>query len=149
MTEPTLAKLVALDQEDLAIISAHVQDAVLKVADIQWTPRERRFVIVMNRFVWEKAVNGRRTEKERRRSILHFDRVEAVRASQVRQDQPDTVLSLLAVTFEEGVTPSGGIILTFSGGAAIRLEVECIEAQLADVGAAWSTHARPKHNLTL
>ena len=140
-------KLAALDAEDLAVISAHVQDAVLKVGDIQWSPRERRFLVIMNRFVWEKAVSGRRRGSERRRAVLHFDRVEAVRTSQIRQDAAETVLALLAVTFEAGVAPSGAIVLTFSGGAAIRLDVECIEAQLTDLGAAWVTHARPKHNL--
>lgn len=140
-------KLAALDAEDLKIISAHVQDAVLKVGDLKWLPKERRFVIVMNRFVWENAIGGRRRRHERRRSVLHFDRVEAVKANGVRPDAQDTVLALLAITFEETDPPAGAVMLCFSGGATIRLDVECIEAQFADLGAAWSTRARPKHTV--
>ena len=139
-------KMVALDTEDLAVVSAHVQDAVLKVGDIRWMPAENRCVFQLNRFAWERKVRRRR-DNERRLAVLHFDRVIAVKAQRIRQDQPETVLSLLAVTFEPTDPPAGVVTLAFSGEATMRLEVECLEAQLADVGAAWSTHARPKHPL--
>ncbi|WP_159589796.1 DUF2948 family protein [Chelativorans xinjiangense] len=142
-----LLKLVALDDEDLNIISAHVQDAVMKVGDLVYQKRERRFALGMNRFVWEKERRGlfRREPHERRRSVLHFDRVLAVRAAGIDKTKPDEVLSLLTINFVPGVAPSGTVELVFSGDAAINLDVECIEARLSDLGAAWETPVRPRH----
>jgi hypothetical protein len=137
-------KLAALDADDLQVLAAHLQDAVLKVGDIDWRPREKRLLLTLNRFVWEKAGDDAGAF-ERRRSVLHFARVEAVRSSRIRRDAPDAVLSLLTVLFEPGEAPAGRIVLEFSGGGAIAAEVECIEAGLADLGAAWSTPHRPVH----
>jgi len=135
-------KLIALDAEDLAVVSAHVQDAVVRVGDLRWLAGEGRFVVVMNRFVWEK----KHGPDERRRAVLHFDRVTAAQASGVRPERADAVLSLLAVTFEPGEAPAGTIVLSFAGGGAIRLAAECIEARLADVGGAWAARGRPLHD---
>src|SRR5688572_29869361 len=135
MSEPDRLKLVALDDEDLAVVSAHVQDAVLKVRDLVYLPKEQRFVLAMNRFTWEKE-DGRRRDHERRRAALTFDRVRAVQTSRISRSQPDTVLELLAVSFEPTDAPAGSVDLVFAGGGAVRLEVECIEARLADYGAA-------------
>jgi len=140
-----LLKLAALDEEDLKIISAHVQDAVLKVGDLVFRPREKRFVAGMNRFVWEKKQQFFNRSSERRRSVLHFDRVLSVQAAGIDREKPDDVLSLLALRFTPGEMPAGALELLFSGGATIRLEVECIEARLTDLGAAWETASRPTH----
>ncbi len=140
-------KLVALDAEDLDVVSAHLQDAVLKVGDIKWLPAENRFVVALNRFVWEDAVkDGRKKAFERRRSALHFDRVLKVQANRIQQKASDTVLELLAVRFTETDAPAGFVELQFAGGSTLRLEVECLEAQLSDLGAAWQTKTRPKHD---
>lgn len=138
-------KLIALDGEDLQIVSAHVQDAVMKVRDLKYTPREKRFVAAMNRYAWEERGGFFRKKRERRNSVLHFDRVLAARISGIDPKKPDEVLSLLAVTFQPGETPAGVIELVFSGGAAIRLEVECIEARLSDLGGAWQASSTPAH----
>lgn len=143
-TEPAL-KLAALDAEDLVVISAHVQDAVLHVADLVWSPARRRFALAMNRFAWEAADGRRRTAYQRRRTAMHFDRVVAVRSVGIDRGTPDLVLSLLAVEFSSSDAPAGEVKLVFAGGAEIRLTVECIEAQLADLGAAWQTRAKPAH----
>lgn len=143
-----MLKLVALDDEDLQIISAHLQDAVLKVGDLDYVRAQKRFVVAANRFVWERAASGffgKRTF-ERRRSVLHFDRVLSVKAVGIDHGRKDDVLSLLAVRFQPGEAPAGVVELTFSGGAAIRLEAECIEARLADLGPAWETRAQPEHD---
>ncbi|MCT7373953.1 DUF2948 family protein [Chelativorans salis] len=142
-----LLKLAALDDEDLSIISAHVQDAVLKVGDLVYQKREKRFALAMNRFAWEKEKRGlfRREPHERRRSVLHFDRVLSARTAGIDKTKPDEVLSLLTINFVPDVTPSGTVELIFSGDAAIHLEVECIEARLSDLGAAWETPVRPRH----
>jgi hypothetical protein len=139
-------KLVALDEEDLAVLSAHTQDAVLKVADLVYLPKEGRFAVGMNRFTWETADRARRGY-ERRRAALTFDRVRSVRTNRIRRDQPDAVLELLAVNFEGGDAPAGAIHLLFAGGGTVKLEVECIEARLADLGTAWATAAKPSHDL--
>jgi hypothetical protein len=137
-------KLIALDQEDLPVISAHCQDAVLKAGDILWLPAEKRLVLGMNRFVWENLENRGKTY-ERRRAALHFGRVDKVRTRGIDRSNKDMVLSLLAVTFQPGTEPAGTIDLVFSGHAAMQLEVECIEAQLSDLAAAWETGSRPAH----
>ena len=146
-----LLRLMALDRGDLDIVSAHVQDAVTRVGDIGFSAARRQFTLPMNRFVWEKApprrgLFRRRGEYERRRSVLHFDRVTSVKRSGFAQGDEDAVLALLAIRWSVTDDPSGTIDLVFAGGAAIRLDVECIEAQLTDLGAAWSTPSRPDHD---
>lgn len=141
-----MLKLVAMDEEDLKIISAHLQDAVLKVGDMIYRAREKQFALSMNRFVWESAPRGIfRRRYERRRAALHFDRVLGVKSGGFDRYRPDEVLELLAIRFAPAREPAGTIELVFAGGGAVRLEVECIEAQLTDLGAAWETRAKPVH----
>ena len=143
-TEPL--KLTALDADDLKVVSAHLQDAVLRVGDIRYLPVENRFAAVLNRFDWDSATNGGGSDGfTRRRTGLRFDRVLSVKASNIRQGAEDAVLSLLAIEFEPTEEPSGFITLVFSGGGAIRLEAECIEAAMTDLGPVWSTASKPAH----
>jgi hypothetical protein len=135
-------KLLALDKEDLEVLSAHLQDAVLKVGDMAFLPAQQRFALVANRFDWDSAESG---HNRRRRTGMHFERVLRVRRQNMRTDAPDAVLNLLAVTFEETEAPSGVVTLVFSGGAAVQLEVECLECQLRDLGPVWETASRPVH----
>jgi Protein of unknown function (DUF2948) len=136
-------KFVVLDEEDLEVVSAHVQDAVVKVSDIHWRPREKRLVLGLNRFDWEGA-QGAKPEYRRCRSALRFERVLACKC---RNCDPasEQVLNLLAVEFAENDAPAGVVTLIFSGGAALRLEVECLEAELADLGPSWSACGCPEH----
>jgi hypothetical protein len=140
-------KLAALDAEDLQVVSAHLQDAVLMVGDIRFLPKEKKAVFAMNRFVWDKKADKRSKEHERRRAALSVSRVLSMKATGIRQDAKGAVLELLAVTFEETDAPAGRLRLDFAGGGVVMLEVECIEVQLADLGAAWSTPNLPAHNL--
>jgi hypothetical protein len=144
-----LLRLIALDPEDLAIVSAHVQDAVLRVADINWLARERHFVLAINRFVWEKASGGswRKRDYQRRRTALHFARVIKVQSIGIDRHSA-TVLELLAIRFEPVDPPSGEVVLDFAGGAAIRLSAEVLEVELTDLGPAWSTPLAPRHVVT-
>ena len=139
-------KLVVLDEEDLEIVSTHLQDAVVKVADVLWRPQENRLVVALNRFDWESA-QADKPEYRRRRSALRFERVMSCKSLNVSPAGKDDVLNLLAVEFSETDEPSGVVTLTFSGGAALRLEVECLEAELADLGPTWTTAACPAHAL--
>ncbi len=136
-------KLLALDDEDLAIISAHLQDAVVKSCDMGFLPRSQRFAMVLNRFDWDQKVMT--DETVRRRAGLHFERVQAVKVRGMEAAQREGVLNLLAVTFVPDDLPSGHVVLTFSGGAEIRLDVECIEASFSDLGPAWTCPHAPKH----
>lgn len=139
-------KLVALDEEDIRIVSAYVQDAVMKTSDLEYFGRDKRFVVAMNRFAWEKIGGFFNRHNERHRAVLHFEQVLAVKSSGIPRGNAEQVLSLLAVRFEPGQAPGGIVELVFSGGGAIRLDVEYIEAQLADLGAAWQASSRPIHN---
>jgi len=135
-------KLIALDADDLSVVSAHLQDAVLKAADLHYLPAEKRFALALRRFDWEGAQHGKR---RRRLTALHFDRVLAVRSAKLDKNDPDKVLNLLAITFDQGEDPAGDVTLNFSEGAAIRLSVECVEAQMKDLGPVWEAMATPGH----
>ena len=140
-------KLIALDDQDLSIVSAHVQDAVMKVSDLEYLPAAKRFVLTMNRFVWEAKSGFYRQHNERRQSVLHFDRVLGAKTSGISRDKPAEVLSLLAISFIAISKPAGIIELVFSGGGTVMLDVECIEARLADIGGAWEAASRPVHGI--
>lgn len=140
-------KLAALDAEDLQVVSAHLQDAVMIVGDIRFLPKEKKAVFAMNRFVWDKKADKRSKEHERRRAALAVSQVQSMKVSGIRQQDKAAVLELLAVTFEETDAPAGRLRLSFAGGGELLLEVDCIEVQLADLGAAWSTPNLPAHNL--
>ncbi len=139
--EAPALKLAVLDAEDLAVISAHLQDATVRVGEMAYLPKTRRFALVASRFDWPRALRGAR---ERCRTGLHFERVFRVLRSGFDQDA-DRVLNLLAIVFTPGEAPSGTITLTFSGGSAIRLEVECLEAALSDIGPRWPVADKPGH----
>lgn len=136
-----MLKLTALDAEDLDVISAAMQDAVLKAGDIRYLKREKKLALVARRFAWETAEKA----NERRLTGLHFGRVLAVRSLGIRREAEDAVLSLLSITFTATDEPAGTIAIAFSGDATLHLDVECIEAQLADLGPSWETHLRPSH----
>ena len=143
-----LLKLGALDADDLAVISAHMQDAIVRVGDIRQLKRLNKLFIVANRFDWNAVVGAREGPKPQRRPAgLQFSRVRTIKAHRIRQGAPNAVLSLLAITFTPGpVPPEGTIELTFSGGGAIRLDVECIEVSLEDLGPAWEAARVPTHD---
>ncbi len=144
----TPLKLAALDTDDLSVMSAHLQDAVLKVSDIDYMPQRKEFALAVNRFAWEaRGGSFFRRQHQRRRAVLQFARVNAVRTTGIDRAKGEDVLSLLAVRFNGGEAPAGAVELVFSGGATIRIEVECIEARLADLGSAWETASRPAHRV--
>jgi len=138
-------KFVALDGEDLAVVSAHLQDAILKVSDVLWRPQEKRLILALNRFDWEAAAQAEQPPYRRRQTALRFERVLSCKCRNVKQRGEAAVLNLLAVEFTPGEAPSGVVTLTFSGDAALRLEVECLEAELADLGPTWTTASCPMH----
>jgi hypothetical protein len=144
---PEPLKLVALDHEDLKILSAHLQDAVLRLADMAYAPAEKRFAAVLSRFDWLAAEkdDGKHSNLRRCRCALRFDRVIRAQLHKIRPGEPSTFAELLAVTYEEDGPPGGFVTLYFAGGGAVRLQVECIEAELRDLGDVWRAAVKPQH----
>jgi hypothetical protein len=140
MTNPL--KLYATSEEDIAVISALFQDAALKASDIAWLQGERRFVLLANRFVWEKKRWFRKPKGERVRAAIHFNNVLKVQLQGIDMADENAVLGLLAIEAKGDDT----IQLTFSGGAAIRLHVECLDATATDLSEGWDALARPNHD---
>jgi len=137
-------KFIALDKEDLEVVSAHLQDAEIRVADVHWRPGEKRLVLAVDRFDWPAAIASV-PELRRCRAALRFERVLACKCKNVNPAGKDQVLNLLAVEFTESIPPGGVVTLTFSGGATLRLEVECLEAELADLGPIRVANCCPSH----
>jgi Protein of unknown function (DUF2948) len=127
-------KLIALDADDLAVISAHVQDARVQAGDIIWRQAEKRLVVGMNRVDWEQTLSSE-TAPRRLISALRFDRVLSCKSRNIDLEAPEAALELLGIEFHPGEAPGGSAVLMFGGGRALRLDVECLECELADLGA--------------
>ena len=136
-------RLIALDGEDLAVLSAHLQDSILRVGDMVYLPREQRFVLALNRFDWLTAACG--GAPQRTQAGLHFEKVRKVSLRGFHQDRLEDILNLLHIEFISGDSPAGVVALLFSGGCSLRLEVECLEARMADLGPRWRARHAPGH----
>ncbi|HKD27415.1 MAG TPA: DUF2948 family protein [Xanthobacteraceae bacterium] len=139
-----LLKLVALDRDDLEVVSTHLQDATLTVGDVRWRPTEKRLVMSLARFDWAGSL-GESAQFQRRRTALRFDRVNAIKCRNVDCKDKQAMLNLLAIEFDESDPPGGVVTLICSGGAALRLDVECLECELVDLGPVWTETCRPIH----
>jgi hypothetical protein len=139
MAETAPLQLLAQDAQDLAVLSAALQDAVAKVGDIAFEARARRLTIAFNRFRWEAGA------RQRVRSALQLGGVLKVEARKIRRDRRDAVLELLAIGFEPTEPPGGVLTLSFAGGGDLRATVECVDAVLADISQPWPTPRAPAH----
>jgi hypothetical protein len=135
---PDLLRLLAEDADDLAVISAALQDAVARIGDIAYEKAARRVTVAFNRYRWEQG-------GERVRCGLQLGSVLDVKARRLRRNAKDAVVELLAIAFEPGEAPGGAVVLTFAGGGDLRVEVECVDAVLADLTAPWPTPREPAH----
>ena len=145
----TQRKLAALDEDDLAVISAHVQDAAVVAADILWRPAENRLVIGMRRPDCEQLLAGECTPR-RLISALRFDRVLSCQSRGIDTAAQDLALSLIGLEFYPArKSPAGQVVLLFASGGVLRLDVECLECELADLGPD-NSDAAPEmaHNLS-
>ena len=133
-------KLSALDADDLGVISAAVQDALVAVRDCAYFKHEKRFVLLLNRFQWE-ADPSIDSAHSRTHSALVFNEVTGVRHHDIPLGEPDRMLELLAVTLEN----DGSVALRFASGRAIRLEIGRLACHLGDVGEPWPTPWKPAH----
>jgi hypothetical protein len=127
--------LVARDAEDLRVLSALTQDAVLTVADMRYDGRRRQVTLLVNRFRWEDRARAERQRRgfERVRSVLVIDDVRRARIQGFRRDALDVVISLLSMDFTAGPDGTGTITMTFAGDGAVALDVETLEVTLTDV----------------
>lgn len=138
---PKALRLLAQDADDLAVISAALQDAVTRVGDIQWEAASRRLTIAFNRFCWEAEEGA----GMRVRAGVQLGGVLGVKARNLRADAKDAVLQLLALTFESEEPPGGLITFAFADGGDLAARVECIDAALADLSAPWAAPSTPEH----
>lgn len=134
-------------EEDLSALSTSLQDAVAKIGDFAYLPSKRRFAFVANRFVWECAPLKQRGPFARVRAGIHFDDVLAVQQSNLRLDAKDAIISLLAIQFIPGRDGGGDVQLDFSGGGAVKLKIESLNAAMTDMSDPWRTRSKPQHEL--
>jgi len=129
-----LLKLLALDADDLAVISAHVQDARVEIGDIVWRQAEKRLVVGLHRLDWEQTLSGEPIPG-RLIAALRFDRALACKARNIDIGAKEIALELVGIEFYPAQEPPGGsVVLMFSKGGMLRLDVECIECALTDLG---------------
>ena len=128
-------RLIAQDAEDLKIIAALVQDAVLPVTELKYDAKRRRFALMLNRFRWEDRTEAEQVGRayERVRSMLVVEDVRKVQSFGFDRADKDLVLSVLSMSFEPGEDGTGRVILTLAGDGAIALDVEALDIRLDDV----------------
>jgi len=144
-TQDAGLKLIALDREGLQVISAQMQDVCVRRSDMTFLPKHKRFALHGMRYDWAGAEHG---VEERVGSVLCFDRVLKVAHLGLNDHAPTDVMNLLGVTFEKTEPPSGMVFLAFADGAIVRLEVECLEVELRDVGPRAAARECAGHALT-
>ena len=145
MPEDKPLRLIAEDATDLKIISAAVQDSVLKAGNLKFDRRARRFTVELNRFEWED-LKSKRGPKMRVRALLAIDGVLGVKTRAVTKADPDLVMSLLSLSFAADETPPGGTLtLLFAGDGELAISVETIDVTLLDSAYEWGTRHLPDH----
>ena len=144
--EPKNLKLIARTEEDLRVVSAHLQDSIASVADIANLKKNKIFLMQLNRFMWEDVEKGVFRKNKRIRTILKFENVMNVLSRNINQLKKDKFLDFLAI--ETNITPDKNyeMKIIFAGDATIRVISEVIEVTLDDQGEAWDTKNKPKHN---
>ena len=144
--EPKNLKLIARTEEDLRVVSAHLQDSIASIADMANLKKNKIFLMQLNRFMWEDVEKGVFRKNKRIRTILKFENVMNVLSRNINQLKKDKFLDFLAI--ETNITPDKNyeMKIIFAGNAIIRVISEVIEVTLDDQGAAWDTKNKPKHN---
>jgi len=144
----TPLRLKALDGEDLGVISALVQDAVFPITEMTWDRPRRRFAVLLNRFRWEEGSRIREHPPERVQALLVIEDAMSVASQGIDRGDPDTVLSLLSLDWQEGEDGTGRITLMLAGDGAVAVDVECIDVALRDVTRPYLAPSRkvPDHS---
>lgn len=137
-------RLMAQNADDVPVLSAALQDAVAQLGDFAFDGKARRFTLVFNRYRWEDASG---TRGLRTRSALDISGVIAAKSTRLKRGADGAVVSVLSIDFEPGEAPGGIITVVFSGGGAMKLEVECVDLILADISEPWPARAKPHHEI--
>ena len=138
-------KLVANSDEDLRVISAHLQDSIVYTSDIANLKKNRIFLIQLNRFMWEDVEKGVFRKNKRIRTILKFENVISVLSKGINQKNRSRFLDFLAMENNLLADKTYEIKIIFSGDAIIRVNAEVIDVTLDDQGAPWESKTKPKH----
>ena len=138
-------KLIARTEEDLRVISAHLQDSIASISDIANLKKNKIFLMQLNRFMWEDVEKGVFRKNKRIRTILKFENVLEVHSKNINQSKKNKFLDFLAI--ESNIMPDNNYVMkiTFAGDSIIKLISEVIEVTLDDQGEAWDTKNKPKH----
>ena len=143
--KPKNLKLIARTEEDLRVVSAHLQDSIVSVSDIANLKKSKIFLMQINRFMWEDVEKGVFRKNKRIRTILKFDNIIKVLSKNINQLKKDEFLDFLAI--ETKIMPDNNyeMKIIFAGDSIIRIISEVIEVTLDDQGKAWETKNKPKH----
>ena len=139
-------KLLALNDDDLKVLSAHLQDSVILVKDMIFLKKSRTFLMMVNRFMWEDVERGIFRENKRIRCAVKFENVLEVKSRNISQKKKDKILELLSID-SEIKNNKKELLITFAGNNEIILIVEEINILLDDVGLPWKVKHVPKHEL--
>ena len=140
-------RLIARTEEDLRVVSAHLQDSIASIADIANLKKNKIFLMQLNRFMWEDVEKGVFRKNKRIRTILKFDNVIEVNSKNINQNNKDNFLDFLAIESQQTPDENYEMKLIFSGDAIIRVIAEVIEVTLDDQGEPWNTKNKPKHKV--
>jgi len=145
--EPKNLKLIARTNDDLRVISAHLQDSIVNIKDIANLKKNKIFLMQLNRFMWEDVEKGVFRKSKRIRTILKFDNVIGVNSSKISQESKDKFLDFLAIESHQMPDKNYEMKLIFSGDSIIKVIAEVIEVTLDDQGVPWETKNKPKHKV--
>ena len=140
-------KLIARTEEDLKVVSAHLQDSIVKVSDIAKLQKNKIFLIQLNRFMWEDVEKGVFRKNKRIRTVIKFENVMAVQVKNINQSKKDIFLDFLTIETNQMPDNNYEMIIVFSGDSIIKVISEVIEVTLDDQGEAWDTKNMPKHKV--
>ena len=138
-------KLIGKTEEDLRVISAHLQDSIINIDDIANLKKNNIFLMQLNRFVWEDVENGVFRKNKRIRTVLKFENVIEVNSKNINQGSKDKFLDFLAIESYQMPDKNHEMKLIFSGNSIIKVVAEVIEVFLDDQGTSWDTKNKPKH----
>ena len=140
-------KLIVRNREDLKVISAYSQDSVVAIKDITFLKKNRIFIMIINRFMWEDIERGINRQSKRIRCALKFEGILKVKSKKINQKNKNKRLECLAIEYNEILSKNNEIIFFFAGGGVITLISEFIEAVMHDLGKPWNVRHTPKHKI--
>ena len=140
-------KLIGKNEEDLKIISAYLQDSVVIAKNILFLKKNRTFIMILNRFMWEDAEKGVFRKNKRIRCAVKFEEVIKVQSKNINQKNDNKPLEYLAI---KSSVISGNLFkikIFFAGGGIIVITSEVIEVFMNDLGKPWSVKYFPQHQI--